>query len=71
MRVTCRSCGRHLDECGPLSARGKCEDCGVAGVEAAVTAMFAGQGPIYDKWLQNTATGLMRAAERARRRNSS
>lgn len=67
-RLSCKSCGGHLDQVGPLSARGKCEACGVAGVEQAVTAMFTGSGPLYDKWATNTARGLERAIERARRR---
>lgn len=61
-RVTCRVCTRHIDEVGPLSARGKCEPCGLARVEDAVTAMFSGSGPTYDKWLANTTAGLQRAA---------
>lgn len=57
-------CDRHVDECGPLSARGKCEDCGIAGVEEAVTAMYAGRGPLYEKWAENTAAGLRRHVTR-------
>lgn len=64
-RVECRVCCRHIDECGPLSARGKCEACGIAGVEEAVTAMYSGTGPVYAKWATNTAAGLQRAIERA------
>ena len=27
-RTHCKLCDRHVDECGPLSARGKCRFCG-------------------------------------------
>lgn len=62
-RVTCRVCDRHIDEVGPLSARGKCEQCGLERVEEAVNAMFAGRGDLYERWAENTAAGLRRAIE--------
>ncbi len=68
-RVRCRGCDRHIDECGPLSARKLCEDCGVAGIEQAVEQMFTGRGAIYERWAANTAAGVARAVEKARARD--
>lgn len=57
-RVHCSRCGRHSDECGPISHGGNCVDCGVARMEEALRSISAGEGPMYVSWLR----GLARAA---------
>jgi hypothetical protein len=49
-REHCRDCKRHIDECGKLSQRGKCMDCGVGNAVAAAQQIEAREGPYYDKW---------------------
>lgn len=49
-RVHCRLCGKHVDTCGPLSARGNCSPCGVARLIAQNRQMKAKSGPIYEEW---------------------
>lgn len=61
-RVHCKQCGRHIDDVGPLSARGLCEADSVGNMTQAVNAMHLGSGPIYSSW----ADGMQKAAARAR-----
>lgn len=49
-REHCRDCGRHIDECGTLSKRGKCQSCGMGNMLAAATQIENRSGPYYDKW---------------------
>lgn len=51
----CVICDRHVDQCGPLSARKRCEDCGAAQVDRAARQMIAKDGPAYDRWRDNMA----------------
>lgn len=50
-RVQCRTCDRHIDDVGPLSARGKCEGCSIAGVTNAIEQVSRKQGPLYDRYV--------------------
>lgn len=57
-RVTCVNCERHIDECGPLSARGRCADCGEARLRANIDAMILHSGETKAAWRE----GMLRAA---------
>lgn len=46
----CRRCGRHVSECGPLSARYRCAECGEGRMLANVRALIAHDGPEFDHW---------------------
>lgn len=64
-------CGGNVDDVGPLSARGKCESCGVELVTEAVDAMFSAQGEVYERWQSKTRRGFARYLEREAARLSS
>lgn len=49
-RVTCRHCGRHLDECGPLSTTYQCEECSLGRFVANIDTMIATAGAGSAKW---------------------
>lgn len=57
-RDHCKGCDRHVDECGPLSQRYLCEDCSYSRQRANMRAMIERRGPLYHRWLANTARGL-------------
>lgn len=57
--VHCKHCERHVDECGPLSARKVCEDCGIGRTTQAVNELIARRGPMYDRYL----AGVRKSAE--------
>lgn len=61
-RVNCKVCGRHIDECGPLSVRGLCEDDSIKGVTAAIEQVAMQHGPLYDKWVLGTLRHAQRVA---------
>lgn len=48
--VICRCCKRHVSECGGLSARGKCEDCGTVRRIVQNLDMHTHSGYYHDKW---------------------
>lgn len=58
----CRSCGKPVAECGPLSARYKCKRCGHGAMIANVWQLHNQAGPRYEHWLHATIAGLSRAA---------
>ena len=49
-RIECRRCGRHVDECGPLSARGRCAECGRRALEANLDQLHFHSGPRFEFW---------------------
>jgi len=57
-RVTCRHCGRHAREVGPISWRGKCGDCGTLLATLAMDDLHYHQGPIFKRWRQRSAAAL-------------
>lgn len=59
-RETCRDCGKHISECGPLSKRGKCVSCGIRNMTQAATQVENRQGPYYAKWRE----GMVEAGRR-------
>ena len=70
-RETCVHCERHIDECGPLSARGKCLDCGIGRALDAAEQLRAHRGPLFEKWRVNhgAAVGAGRVGTPAHRRH--
>ncbi len=49
-RVTCRKCERHVDECGSLSARGLCLDCGIGETVRNAYGLHNMERPYLDRW---------------------
>lgn len=47
---TCKSCGRHTTEVGPLSWTRLCGDCGPARHVANNDQIHEQSGPFYDHW---------------------
>jgi hypothetical protein len=54
-REHCRACGRHIRECGSLSKRGKCVECGTRAITEAARQIEAREGPYYDKYKREIA----------------
>jgi hypothetical protein len=54
----CRECGRHADECGPLSHTRLCGDCGVARLAASVVEQVEHDGPIFQHWRARIAASV-------------
>jgi hypothetical protein len=61
-RTICRKCGGHIDEVGPLSARGLCELDSIAGVTNAIEQVSRRQGPLYDKYVDGMQAYAARLA---------
>ncbi len=57
-RRTCRVCGRHETEVGPISWRGKCGECGPKLAHAAADDLHYHQGPKFEKWRQRVAASV-------------
>lgn len=53
-RQSCIICGRPRAECGSLSARGKCELCGVGMVAVNAMQLHEHSGPFFDHWRRRT-----------------
>lgn len=49
-RWTCKLCQRHVDECGPLSARGKCRLCGDLRIILNKQDLENHDGEWFDHW---------------------
>lgn len=43
-----------MDECGPLSARYKCQECGETAMLENRRELVAHEGPAFDHWLTRT-----------------
>lgn len=57
-RRTCRACGRHVDEVGPLSWTGLCPDDSVDILVDNVGQMMARSGPNFDRWRHAMAASV-------------
>lgn len=62
-RVHCVCCERHVDECGPLSARYRCQQCGIERLTENLLALHHRQGDGYERWV----AGMARAVQRLQR----
>ena len=49
---TCRQCGRHSTECGPISHARLCLDCGIANQTNALFGIAEGVGPAAERRLR-------------------
>jgi predicted amidophosphoribosyltransferase len=59
-RTACKGCFRPIAECGSLSARGLCDDCGTARREANLACLVLRQGPYFDHWKRRTYMAALR-----------
>lgn len=57
-RTDCRVCGRHVSECGPLSARGKCGECGERRMRENHAQLLAHSGPFFLHWRTRSLAAL-------------
>jgi len=55
---SCRVCHRLADEVGPISARGKCSDCGDRLQLENVETMRSHGGPTFRRWRERTAASV-------------
>jgi hypothetical protein len=51
-------CGRHVDECGRLSARYKCADCGLGRMVDNIGQMIEHGGPNFERWRRRVAASV-------------
>jgi hypothetical protein len=54
----CKRCGRPVSECGPLSARYRCVDCGEGEMIHNVRELKAHTGPRFLRWRRGVAAGV-------------
>ena len=50
----CRGCGRDIEECGPLSARYRCVECGETNMLENHRQLIAHDGPAFEHWRRRT-----------------
>ena len=48
--TTCRKCGRHRDEVGPISHSRHCTECAWENLEENVTGLVTHTGPAFHRW---------------------
>lgn len=53
--VTCKSCGRHADDVGPISWERYCSQCGQEQRDANLDQLVAKSGPYFDRWRASMA----------------
>lgn len=54
----CKRCDRPVSECGPLSARYRCADCGEGEMLENVRELKAHHGPRFHRWRRGVAAGV-------------
>jgi hypothetical protein len=57
-RRFCIVCQRPLEECGTLSARGKCQECRVALQAANIIGLATHSGPFFYHWRRQMAASV-------------
>ena len=57
-RITCRACGRHVRDVGPISWRGKCGDCGPRLAMENQDALHYKRGPELTRWRRAMAASV-------------
>lgn len=57
-RQYCRICGRHVDEVGSLSARGKCAEDAKAMTVANMIGLKTHSGPFHEHWRRRHAAAV-------------
>ena len=58
MRRSCVVCSRPIEECGTLSARGKCNECGKALEAANIVGIASHSGPFFYHWRRQMAASV-------------
>lgn len=60
-RTHCVTCSKPIADCGRLSTRGKCQECGDRRLIENAMQLHAHSGPFFDHWLRQTrrAFGLV------------
>lgn len=56
--TTCRRCGKHADEVGPLSHTRLCNGCGHARLEASIVEQAEHSGPTFQHWRRRIAASV-------------
>lgn len=56
--MICKRCDRHVSECGPLSARYFCAECGEGEMLLNVWALRAHDGWRFLRWRRGVAAGV-------------
>lgn len=54
----CRSCGGHVSQVGPLSARYKCQLCGIGRMAVNATQLHEHSGPSFERWRRALAASV-------------
>lgn len=57
-RRFCANCARPVEECGTLSARGKCRDCGHAIEAANIIDLSTHSGHFFHHWRRSMAASV-------------
>jgi hypothetical protein len=57
-RVNCQNCGKHADEVGPISWRGKCGKCGPMLAMQAADDLHYHRGPVFALWRARIAASV-------------
>lgn len=57
-RVTCRICGRHANEAGAISWRGKCSECAERIELEALDDLHYHRGPVFAQWRRSVAASV-------------
>jgi hypothetical protein len=57
-KLFCKACGRHVSECGQLSARAKCYDCGGSRMVENARQLSEHSGPWFDHWRRRSLAAL-------------
>lgn len=56
--MTCKRCERHVDECGPLSARYLCQECGEGALIGNRRHLIAHTGEFFHRWRRGVAASV-------------
>jgi hypothetical protein len=57
-RFNCKICDRHVSECGGLSARGKCLECGERARSENLLQINAHDGPYFENWRRQSVAAF-------------
>ena len=57
-RTTCQSCGRHKEECGPISWAGLCMDCAKARLTENIVGIATMSGEPAKRWRRSMAASV-------------
>ncbi len=55
---TCKACGRHANEVGPLSWTRLCAECGAARLHANIDGIHEHDGPAFLRWRRSIAASV-------------